>query len=354
MSASGDELLVLRLSLGVTQEELASQAGITQAALSRYESGMRAPTPEVLERLAECLGVTPDFLSHDYQRMGAVAVDAHMRRRKTGKPTEWKRVEARLNVLRMQAAYLLSRVSVQSKNHVPLVDTDEQTPTMAAEMVRAAWKMPVGPVRNLTKWIEAAGVIVVEEDFGTSRVDGMSQWSDSVGVILLNERFSTDRKRLTLAHELGHLVLHTEYPSPDAEAEANEFAAALLMPAHVIGPDLKKVTLQKLADLKVEWGVSIQALVQRAFGLNLITSHDRQALYKRISAKGWRTHEPKSDLIPPENPEFAPQIGEQMRKAGLSDSEIRRLSGTRAVSDRGASMTCPFLPAHPVRHLHAV
>jgi Zn-dependent peptidase ImmA (M78 family) len=41
--------------------------------------------------------------------------------------------------------------------------------------------MPIGPVRNLIRWVESAGVIVFEEDFGTPRIDGMSQWAGSEG-----------------------------------------------------------------------------------------------------------------------------------------------------------------------------
>src|SRR5690606_12170407 len=98
---------------------------------------------------------------------------------------------------------------------------DEHTPNEAATMLRAAWRMPIGPVRNLLRWVESAGVIVVEEDFGTHRIDGMSQWAGDHAVIILNTVLPTDRKRLTIAHELGHLVLHSQYVDLDVEEQAN-------------------------------------------------------------------------------------------------------------------------------------
>ena len=58
MSSVGGVLLTARLAHGLTQEELASAVGITQAALSRYENAMREPEPDVLARLAAALGVT--------------------------------------------------------------------------------------------------------------------------------------------------------------------------------------------------------------------------------------------------------------------------------------------------------
>ena len=87
-------------------------------------------------------------------------------------------------------------------------------------MVRMQWGMPVGPVRNLVDFDENAGCLVIEEPFGSSRVDGMSQWVNEQPVIFINVEVPTDRKRLTLAHELGHLVLHSVEPTEDMEDRA--------------------------------------------------------------------------------------------------------------------------------------
>lgn len=86
----GDVLLVLRRAADITQEELASRLGITQAALSRYENDLREPDDEMLDRLSEALGVTSDFLRHEFRMHGAIAADAHMRRQKTTKPSDWE------------------------------------------------------------------------------------------------------------------------------------------------------------------------------------------------------------------------------------------------------------------------
>ena len=61
------------------------------------------PMEEVLARIATELGLTADFLRHASKIRGAVAVDAHMRRRKTAKPSDWRRLEAQLNVYRLHA-----------------------------------------------------------------------------------------------------------------------------------------------------------------------------------------------------------------------------------------------------------
>jgi transcriptional regulator with XRE-family HTH domain len=63
MGGLGDVLTVVRRSRGLTQAELAESAGLTQAALSRYESGLREPDGDVLDRLGRALGVTTRFLT---------------------------------------------------------------------------------------------------------------------------------------------------------------------------------------------------------------------------------------------------------------------------------------------------
>lgn len=347
----GDVLLVLRRGADITQEDLAERAAITQAALSRYENNLRDPEPDVLERLAEQLGVTSAFLTHDYKLRGGIAADAHMRRQKTTKPSDWKRVEARLNAHRMHSSYLLERVPMSAQNHVLQVDPLDRAPQDAAALLRTAWHMPIGPIRSLVQWIESAGVIVVEDDFGTHRIDGMSQWAGEHAVIIVNAGLPTDRKRLTLAHELGHLVLHSTYVDEDMEAQANEFAAEFLMPRHLIVPELRNVTLGKLSDLKLEWGVSMQAIVEHAYRLGKLTREDRTRLYKQMSVRGWRTGEPNSDRLPPEQPDLAASLGERLATAGLSLREIEQLVGVRSTH------TSPFITTQPStepRRLRAV
>lgn len=327
MSNIGEVLMAARRASGLTQEELASRASVTQAALSRYENGLREPEPEVLSRLASALGLTESFFQVVGRAEGAMAVDAHMRRRQTARATDWRRLEARLNMYRFHARHLYGEVSLHTNQRIPRFDPVETDPATAAHLVRMQWRLPVGPVRSLVQWVEAAGCLVIEEDFGTPRVDGLSQWVDDYPIILLNLRTPTDRKRLTIAHELGHLCLHSTDVNQYMEREANEFAAEFLMPADVIRPQLRKLSLGRLHDLKREWGVSMQALVERARELGTITPAQRSNLYKQFSTKGWRIREPVSDELTPERPTLARAIGDTLASKGLNIEEIGQVAG---------------------------
>jgi Zn-dependent peptidase ImmA (M78 family) len=239
----------------------------------------------------------------------------------------WRQLEARLNMYRMHARHLFEEVAVRAEQRILTFDPMDVDPVNAARLIRAQWRMPVGPVRHLAQWMEAAGCLLIEEDFGTPRVEGLSQWVDDYPVVLLNLRSPTDRKRLTLAHELGHLCLHAEYASEDMEHEATRFAGEFLMPADVIRPQLRNFTLGKLHDLKREWGTSMQALIERARELNLITPGQRLNLYKALSARGWRVREPLGDELVSEQAKLAGDIGDALATKGLSLDDIAELAG---------------------------
>src|ERR1044072_7334444 len=228
MTNFGEVLETARRACGFTQGESAEATAISQGAMSRYETGQREPEEAVLEKLADALGVTAEFLNRAGRGRGGMAVDAHMRRRLTAKPTLWRQLEAKLNLYRMHTRMLYEEVAVRAEQSVPRLDIVETDPVTAARVVRMQWRMPVGPVRNLTGWLEAAGCVVIEEDFGTPRVDGLSQWIDDYPIIMINGRSPTDRKRLTLAHELAHPLLHSIDIDSEAEAEANAFAGEFL------------------------------------------------------------------------------------------------------------------------------
>ena len=328
-SGIGDAVLVLRRAADVTQEQMAEKLGITQVALSRYENNLRTPDAEMIEKLSSELGVTAEFLTHDFRMRGAIAADAHMRRQKAAKASDWKRVEAQLNALRMHSAYLFDRVPMNPENRLITVDPDIHDPIAAAQMLRAGWRMPIGAVRDLVRWIESAGILVIERDMGTHRVDGMSQWAAEHPVILINSSLPTDRKRLTLTHELGHLVMHTNYGDADAEDQANSFAAEFLMPDQVVAPQLRALSLGKLAALKGEWGVSMQALIERAYRIGKVSSEERTRFYRQMNSRGWKAKEPGSDELAPERPRLAESLGEALTGQGLRPVEINRLTGLR-------------------------
>ena len=111
--------------------------------------------------------------------------------------------------------------------------------------------------------------------------------------------------RLTLAHELGHLVMH-EHPTEDMEREADRFAAEFLMPEQDVALELYPMSLERAAALKTRWRVSMAALIRRARDLGKLTTWQYKNLFVQLGRLGYRTNEPNPIAF--EEPEFVNTI----------------------------------------------
>ncbi|MDR1293438.1 MAG: helix-turn-helix domain-containing protein, partial [Bifidobacteriaceae bacterium] len=173
MGRIGEVLQTARVAKGMTQADLASAAGVAQGALSRYEHDLRTPDESTVETLAAALGIHPSLLERAERISGGIAVGAHMRRKATAPATQWRRLEAELNVARWHAERLRDDVLIRADLSLPAFDPFDDEPADAARMLRAQWRIPLGPIASVVEWLEAAGVLVIGKDLGrTSRVDG--------------------------------------------------------------------------------------------------------------------------------------------------------------------------------------
>lgn len=131
------------------------------------------------------------------------------------------------------------------------------------------------------------------------------------------------------------------------EEQANAFAAEFLMPADVIRPQLRNLRIDALPDLKRQWGVSMAALIERAFHEGVLTAARRTQMYKVFGARRWRTSEPVSDELPAEAPRLTGAIAQTLVNRGLSTNEIAEIAGFASHEDNDI-----FLVPH--RGLHVV
>ena len=292
--AFNPRMLTLRRELlGLTQAEIAEACGVSQSLISKVEAGMLPIPAEVVESLGSALEAPRDLFFAEARVYGYGSACFHHRKRADVTVKRLRSIQARVNLLRIQIERLLAGVEVATTRQFSRLPIDEHgRPEHIAQLVRSMWSLPMGPVENLAATVEAAGGIVLLLDFGTNRIDAVSQWVEGTPPLLfLNMRQPGDRLRWTLAHEMGHLVMH-ETPSPQQEQEADAFAAEILMPAREIVTELKPVTLPHLAQLKIRWRVSIAALLRRARDLDLIRESQYRRLFTRYSVLGYRHGEP--------------------------------------------------------------
>ena len=325
------EMLTLaREARGMTQSELAAATGISQSQLSKFEAGMQPVPQEMLDKLARALDYpTSLFFRSDSVKGFGVSFIFH-RKKASASAGELRKVQAQLNKHRMEVASLLRGAEIETESRFHQMDIQGH-PGGAAEiarLVRASWMLPLGPITDLVAAVESAGGIVWRCSFGTKAIDALSQWiAPDFPLFFLNTDFPEDRLRFSLAHEIGHIIMH-RVPTMDMEREANHFAAEFLMPAAEIEADLSGITIPKAAALKPYWRVSMCAIIKRAAELKQITDAQYRRLYTRLGAVGYRMQEPLE--LPPEEPSIIRQLVEvHQRDHGYSNAEVAQLVDLR-------------------------
>jgi Zn-dependent peptidase ImmA (M78 family)/transcriptional regulator with XRE-family HTH domain len=327
MREFNSEMLVLaREFLGVTQSQLAFLMGMSQAEISKIESGIRKPTDDdLVARLAKHLQCPEEFfyISDSMKNFGSACV--YHRKRQSTTQGMLTKLLALVNKRRIQVKRLLCATEVPD-NLFPRMDIDDFAGGAGevARALRAAWKLAPGPIQNLTKAVEDAGGIVIRCDFGSNKVDAVSQWFvDAPPLFFVNEAIPADRMRFSLAHEIGHIVMH-QLPTKDMEREADRFAAEFLMPQAQVSSHLQELSLPKLASLKPYWKVSMAALLYRAAELKIITERTKSYLWFRMGQAKYRTQEPVQ--IPQEFPALLSELIDLHRnELGYSVSDLAQL-----------------------------
>ncbi|MBK7012325.1 MAG: helix-turn-helix domain-containing protein [Xanthomonadales bacterium] len=168
-------VILAREFQGITQAELAERSGLKQPRIARIEAGIGADlSDDEKARIFSALEFPREFFFLSEERYGYGTSSIFTRTRQLT-ATERKRLSGLVNVLRIQTKKMLDHVDVQASRPLPRLSLDDYPSASAiAGTLRDAWKVPLGPVRNLTKLIEGAGVIIVECDFGSIPMDATS------------------------------------------------------------------------------------------------------------------------------------------------------------------------------------
>ncbi len=311
----------------LTQEQLAERLGFTQGYLSKVENRLVEPSDEAVERIARSLDWPVAFFYRSDRVYGFGTACMYHRKRASLPVHALRSVQATINVIRIALAPMMREVEIEAPPF-PLLDIDlyDSDPARVARLVRGTWRLPMGPISDLVQTLEAAGGIVYRVDFGTRLLDAVSHWApDMPPLFFVNTEAPGDRVRFSLAHELGHVIMHAA-PTRDMEHEADLFASEFLMPADEIGPSLIGIDLPRAAQLKPYWKVSMAALIMRARDLGYISRQRASRLFMQMSSLGYRTIEPVP--ISHEEPTLLKKIISIQRQVhGYSLEELVELAG---------------------------
>ncbi|MBC7345299.1 MAG: ImmA/IrrE family metallo-endopeptidase [Clostridia bacterium] len=171
-----------------------------------------------------------------------------------------------------------------------------------AVRLRQAWGYGLDPITNLVEALEERGIriVLVEVD---QKFDACQALANAgIPAIVVNSKHPGDRQRLSISHELGHLVLEPA-GTLDREKAASRFAGAFLVPAQVVRKELgerrQHISLYELHLLKHKYGISMQAWLYRAMELGILPKPAAERYFREFNHRGWRITEPGDQLAIP-------------------------------------------------------
>jgi Zn-dependent peptidase ImmA (M78 family) len=298
-------LRVARQRRALTKVALGRLVGLTARRVAEYENEGVVPPPSTIDLLAKALGYPVAF----FHRADPpdVSVD-NVSFRSFSRLAAGRRDAA---LAAAASAVELSRWFDERFELPPpalgeLSELSELDPATAATVLRSEWGLGEDPLPNLIHLLEAHGVRIFSIVDDCADLDAFSLWSDGVPYVFLTVRKSPERSRWDAAHELGHLILHTGFrpQGREAEQEADEFAASLLLPERGVLAEAPR--LPSLVDVrrhKSIWRVSALAYIRRLHHLGAITEWHHRSLVIEASRAGYRREEgdierERSKLLP--------------------------------------------------------
>ena len=277
-----------RVLRGLSKTELAAEVGVSAAAVGQYEAGVNSPRPDVVDRLARVLLVRADFFNVGRPLARVDTVHAHFRSLRSARVRDRQKALATVTLI-WELTFALERYVKLPDVDLPVLPAGS-TPPVAAVALREHWALPDGPVRHLVATAEARGIVVAVRPLREiDAVDAFSVVIVERPIIITTPRRSENvfRHRFSIAHEIGHLLLHrdTDEYSAASEKEADEFAAAFLTPAAAMDSALpQRLDLSALDRLGRTWGVSPHSLVRRMVERGRTTESSARRAYQRLAA----------------------------------------------------------------------
>ena len=224
------------------------ECGIGSATLSNILNGKSSPNSTTLLKIAQTLGVSFNDLLADSPELKTL-------RFRTNKKLSAREIAQRDQIIIGTTQWLKNYVELENMtghyNTFLFDNIKTNDPIEAAHKVRELSNLsPDEPIQDIISLIEKSGIKVYLHPFNFQKTFGLSINKEDGGpaiVVNTDDSITLERRIFTIAHELGHLILHStsfngkvEEENNKEETEADTFASELLVPQQAFEDKLKE------------------------------------------------------------------------------------------------------------------
>lgn len=284
----GQRVAEARQRAGLTQAEMAAEVRLDRSALAKVELGARRLSALELSRIAAALEERVEWFLHEVPE--AIASHRNMTDPGQASPQIDKEIERRAREVEFvaQGDAGLNLVEMAARSMPADAEGAESLATEARVLMGIS---PDGPLRSLERHALKVGVVPFVTELGTDSADAASILLKRGAVAVVNGSLKVGRRRIALAHELGHVLVADDYTvdwrvaAEDSverrEGRLDRFARALLLPAASVESDWRRYAEGADGDLRTavvriasEYRVDMATLARRLRELGLVGSGD--------------------------------------------------------------------------------
>lgn len=302
MNLNPKRISIARNIRGISQGELSKILALTnQAVLSNIETGKLPFEEDFAIKLSDKLKFPISFFSKNtsFTRLSKF----YYRKRNAFPASELVPLESKIEAIRSGYAELIKSVDVNIQKLPQIPVTEKNRPEEIAKLFRLFIGLNDDPIDNLVSIIEKLGIAILFIDVSSDKFSGLTvQTDNNLSLIIVNKNMPNDHKKFTIAHEVGHIIMHIPFAEdPDfisnledldvVERQADAFAGAFLIPKEQAKYTFRQLTYTQLGNLKTYWKVSKQAILFRAKALGILTDVRFKTLYIELSRNGERKKE---------------------------------------------------------------
>jgi Zn-dependent peptidase ImmA (M78 family)/DNA-binding XRE family transcriptional regulator len=278
-----------RLLKGFSLQQVADSVAVSKQMIGKYENGKSIPSSSILIALAKFYNCKIDYFFSPFSvELGEI----NFRKRSTFSQKRINSIKEEIKINLENYLYVEESLSINSAFTNPLqaikIDSYEAI-QHAVLKLRKSWNIGTDPLHNLIQLLEDQEIKIVELRGVDLKFDGLATYiNQKYPVIVINGDFPVERKRFTILHELGHLLL--SLPDCDVKTEedyCNRFAGEFLYPIEEVRKDFgakrKSISVSELIAIQQKHGISIPAIIYRLSDAGIVTTDYQKRFHIRLN-----------------------------------------------------------------------